>query len=421
MKQILTVFRFTFLDGIRKKAFIISTVIMAALIIILFALPALLDSSDNSAAPEIGTAESVQIEKSRPYTAYYIDQNGLIPGAVETLSAAFGNTRFIAGDTASIEDYRAEIAEDSDISLVEVVPGGDMPFVSVVTKDFMSGLNAQNVARTLSGLYVADALSQYNLPEEALALARAQLPYGASVAGTMNVSGYALGLALIMLIFFAVYFYGYGVSMSVANEKTSRVMETLVVSAKPSRILLGKCLAMGLVGLMQFAGMLLLAFGCYTLFVPEGATLFGMPLSLDAFTTRSALLILVYFILGYALYAMMNAVCGATVSKIEDLNSAMMPAMFVALGGFYLAYFAMVAGSGGALEKLAIYLPFSSPFAMPFKLLNGVVPTQEVLISIALLIVATVLVSLLSIKLYSASVLHYGKRLKYKELYKTKL
>ena len=65
------------------------------------------------------------------------------------------------------------------------------------------------------------------------------------IAGQMDLSGYALGLILTVLMFFAIYYYGYGVSMSVATEKASRVMETLVVSAKPSRLLIGKCLAMG--------------------------------------------------------------------------------------------------------------------------------------------------------------------------------
>ena len=70
------------------------------------------------------------------------------------------------------------------------------------------------------------------------------ISYTTVPAGKMDVTGYSLGIVLTLLMFFAVYFYGYGVAMSVASEKTSRVMETLVVSAKPSRIF-GKCVAMG--------------------------------------------------------------------------------------------------------------------------------------------------------------------------------
>lgn len=147
--------------------------------------------------------------------------------------------------------------------------------------------------------------------------------------------------------------------------------------------------------------------------------LFGAPLSFAAFTPGVAALVVVYFILGYILYAVLNSVCGATVSKIEDLNTAMMPVMFVALISFYLAYFSAIAG-GGALETVAMYLPFSSPFLMPFLLLNSEVPAGAVAGSITLLVAMIAVVLYLSVRIYSASVLHYGGRLKWKDAYRTK-
>mgnify|MGYP000594530332 FL=1 len=70
----------------------------------------------------------------------------------------------------------------------------------------------------------------------------------------MNLTEYVVGLLLTFVMFFAVYYYGYGVAMSISSEKTSRVMETLIISAKPSKILIGKCLAMGVLGLLQLVG-----------------------------------------------------------------------------------------------------------------------------------------------------------------------
>jgi ABC-2 type transport system permease protein len=142
---------------------------------------------------------------------------------------------------------------------------------------------------------------------------------------------------------------------------------------------------------------------------------------LDAFTTESAILLIVYFILGYALYAVMNSVCGASVSKIEDLNSALMPVMFISLISFYLGYISAAYGSEGTISKIATYLPFSSPFILPFKLINGNYTATEVGISTALLVVSIVIVAYISTRIYSASVLHYGKRQKLVDLYKTKL
>lgn len=236
----------------------------------------------------------------------------------------------MAIETASGEqlaDIRAEIADDGAVAAVVITDSGEgIPYLTILTRDFMTTtLSSSTVAELLSEAYVTAQLADRGVDADTIALARMTLSYSSEIAGTLDLTGYVLGIVVTMLVFFAIYYYGYGVAMSVATEKTSRVMETLIVSAKPSRILLGKCLGMGALGLCQYAGILAFAAICYRIFISDDFTLMGMPLSLSAFTPASALFMLVYFILGYALYAMLNAVCGAMVSKIEDLNSAMMP------------------------------------------------------------------------------------------------
>ena len=206
--------------------------------------------------------------------------------------------------------------------------------------------------------------------------------------------------------------------MSIANEKASRVMETLIVSAKPSHVLIGKCLGMGLLGLAQLSAFLLAAVAGYLLLVPKDFTIMGMPISLSAFTFSSAVLVLLYFVLGFALYAVMNAVCGALVDKIEDLNSAMMPVAFISMISFYVGYFTAISDTAGIISKFAVYVPFTSPFVVPFKILNSDIPASDIAISIALLLAAVVVVAWFSARLYTASVLRYGKRLRIKELYR---
>ena len=119
----------------------------------------------------------------------------------------------------------------------------------------------------------------------------------------------------------------------------------------------------------------------------------------------------------------MNAVCGASVSKIEDLNSAMMPVVLIAMVSFYVGYFAAISGSGAdsMLQKVAIYIPFCSPFIVPFKILNGDVPMMDIMLSIAALLAAIVVIAAVSIRIYTASVLHYGNRLKLKDMFRMKV
>ena len=70
------------------------------------------------------------------------------------------------------------------------------------------------------------------------------------------------------------------------------------------------------------------------------------------------------------------------------------------------------------LHKVAIYIPFCSPFIVPFKILNGDVPTMDIILSLAALLAAIIIIAALSIRIYTASVLHYGNRLKLKDMFK---
>ncbi|MBS5570861.1 MAG: ABC transporter permease [Clostridiales bacterium] len=421
MKQIGIIMQYTFNDAIRKKAFKISTIIVVLLIALLCALPRVIasfDDGDNSAEEEQTAAASYAGK------CYYIDDQNLIPGGAEALKSYFTNTEILTGSGESLDQYKDEIGEDGTVSAIVITKSetSAVPGIQIITKDFMSGISGDGAAEALTEAYVSDLLTAQGVAPETIELTKTKLTYESQMAGSMNLSGYIMGILVTVLIFYAIYYYGYGVSMSIATEKTSRVMETLVVSAKPSHILIGKCLGMGLLGICQFVIVLLSGVLFYKLFIPENFALMGMPLTLDAFTYKSAILIGVYFLLGYALYAVLNAVCGASVSKIEDLNSAMMPVMLVAMLSFFIGYFTAISGSGSSLfQKIAMYVPFCSPFILPFRLLNGDVAALDITISIALLIAAIIIITIISIRIYSASVLHYGKRMKWKEMYKTKI
>lgn len=412
MKQILTVFGFTFRDAVKKKAFIISTVIIMVLLLIITSLPRIIEAFSDD--------ENID-DEYEGYTCYFIDENNLIEKGLDTLITALPGADIFPGEADKLDEYKGYVLDDKKTTVVNVIKKDELPFIKVMTKDFMSGLPGDYVAEVLSQTYAINTLYELGLDDNAIAISQTELQFEYELAGDMNISGYTVGILLTMLIFFAIYYYGYGVAMSVATEKTTRVMETLVVSAKPSRILIGKCLAMGVVGLIQFSGIIAFTALCVKILIPDDFMIMGMPLSFSAFTTKTALLIILYFILGYTLYAVLNSVCGATVSKIEDLNSAMMPVMLIALASFYLGYMSAVTGVEGVLQKVSMLLPFSSPFIVPFKLLNGSVATVDIILSILLLVIFIVVITYVSIRIYSASVLHYGKRQKLPELFKTKM
>lgn len=422
MRDILTVFRFTLRDGARKKAFWVTTIIVLVLIVGICCIPRVMELFSGGSTPEPGTeapgsSTGEPVEKTE--TCYLIDEQQLIPGAAEALAAALPQADVIAGEESQLDSYKAEAEEDGSIYIVQVLPSeqGALPKVQFYVHDILSGAPTDTVTAVLKTTYVSQALQSAGVSADMAALALSDMTYDMAIVGKMDMSGYILGILLTMLTFFAVYYYGYGVAMSVASEKTSRVMETLVVSAKPSRILVGKILGMGVLGLLQMLMFLVVGALGYTLLVPEDFTIGGMPLALSAFTPASAVLILVYFLLGYVLYAVLNSVCGATVSRTEDLNAAMMPTVFISLIAFYAAYMVMFIPNEAA-KRIVTYIPFTSPFLLPFRLLNETVPATDIAISLVLLVVCIALVALLSIRIYSASVLHYGQRLKLKDILK---
>lgn len=411
MKQMFTVFGFTLRGAVKKKSFAISTAIILILIVVLCtALRISYNNNDGAKNEQINIIEDKGI-------CYYIDEANVIPGGREALSAVFKNMEFIPAKTSQRDSLTEKAKDDSKLSIISISEKDKIPQIEIISKDFMSGIPASAVSQILGKAFQGLILMQSGLDPQTAALAMTDPVVTSTYASERDTASFLIGILITMLMFFAIYFYGYGVSMSIATEKTSRVMETLVVSAKPSVILVGKCLAMGTLGLIQLGMILTVGTVCWSTLIPEGFTLMGMEISFSGITPSMMLIMVLYFILGYALYAVMNAVCGASVSKIEDLNTALMPVMLVCMASFYLGYFAALVPNSGALQRVAMYIPFSAPFIVPFRLLNGEAAAGDIVISVLLMLAAIAAVTALSVKIYSASVLHYGKKLRLKDVF----
>ncbi len=411
MKQFFTVFKFTFLDAVRKKAFKISTAILLALILIACMIPRAIgwfSPEGSQTGEETETYESAG-------RLLLLDEAGAIESAEEYLSVIGYNVTQIP--SAKTEQAEQAILDGSADAFIKITASAFVPEVDIFIKDFMHAPSTDAIQTQLNSAWRAGELKKLGASEEILNVSVTSVPVYEQALGSMDLTGYTFGIIASMLMFFAVYFYGLSVANSVAMEKTSRVMETLVVSAKPSAILLGKCAAMGAAGLAQMAGVILYGVIMYNALVPEGTMIFGMQLSFAGVTPVNLIIIILYFLLGYALYALLYAVCGATVSRIEDISPALMPVSLISMISFYVGYFTSIMGNAsGAIEWIARYIPFCAPFGMPFRLLNGSVTVSQCAISLSAMLVAIALASGLSIRLYKASIMHYGNRLKIKDL-----
>ena len=229
------------------------------------------------------------------------------------------------------------------------------------------------------------------------------------------------------------------VSNSVANEKTSRVLETLLVSTSPETIIYGKTVAMGIlsVGQMLFLGLVaIISIGknmnieiskYFNSFINAASkfnfkSFFKAEYDLEFSNIIIFLLIfyvlfslVLFFVFGYLFYAFICAIAGASISRAEDIQIVNGPISIIAMLAFYASVFttSMPNTSWAPIVK---YLPFSSAFSMPVNILNGTTNLNEITISLIILILATIWLSFVTIKIYKPVVFNYGNRVRFKDL-----
>jgi ABC-2 type transport system permease protein len=223
-----------------------------------------------------------------------------------------------------------------------------------------------------------------------------------------------LATVLIVLIFVTLTVYGMWVATSVAAEKSSRVMELLISAATPRELLVGKVLGVGGAGLTQY-GAIIVPAALVVLFQDRIATTFlgpsplGPEAPIDGLTLPILGAFLVFFTLGFILYALLYAAAGSLVSRQEDVQQLALPLSLISMG----SYIAAVAGLGSIGSSLTIFLsfvPFSSPFVMLSRIMLGRVEPWEVVLSLAILVVSSVLILRMASRIYATGVVLYGQR-----------
>ena len=221
-----------------------------------------------------------------------------------------------------------------------------------------------------------------------------------------------LGIAFVVLIFITLVIYGMWVASGVAAEKSSRVMELMISAASPVQLLVGKVVGLGLAGLTQYVAILVPALAILLLqdrlavlaLGPSGA---GEPLV--GLTLPLLGIFLLFFVLGFTLYALVYAAAGSLVSRPEDLQVVSLPLSVISMAG-YLVAIAVLGGASGTLVQVASFVPFWSPFVMLARVMVGRVEPWELTLSLALLVVGIAVALWLAIRVYSAGVLLYGQR-----------
>ncbi len=328
----------------------------------------------------------------------------------------------------SFPHYQIKVTTDRVEQVKEQVKSGKAKYALVLSDTsytyYVNGLvmadsNVATANSAVKDLYQLKMLRRHGLSaEQAGQVMTVQIKPNVQNLGKDQTKNFYSAFIMIYALYVAVMTYGQMVATNVASEKSSRAMELLTTSASPVAMMFGKVIASCLAGLTQLVGI----FGSALLFYNlNRASWQGNQMINSIFNVPPDLLLymILFFLLGFFIYGMMFGAVGSLVSKPEDIGSVAMPIILVFVIGFAVVMSSIEDPNNAIGMKICSFVPFTSSMAMFARVAMGSVSTGEIALSIAILVVSTVLIGVLAAKIYRAGVLMYGTRPKLRTIWRS--
>ena len=398
MKQFGKILTFELKHFFKNKIFVGVTIFLVAAIAAVMFFPriiALFETEDTSDSP----AElSVMLVKADD------------PAQADMVKQAFA---------AALAGYDVQITDESNDIIKNKITSGDAECAFVMTDAVsytyyvnnlsMYDRNTEIANRVLQQIYQMNAMIDGGMTvEQATDVMNIQISSQVEDLGKNQMESFFYTYIMIFALYMVILLYGQMVATNVATEKSSRAMELLITSAKPTSMMFGKVLASCLAGFIQ----LVVVFGSALLFYNLNKSYWGNNMIIDSiFNIPPGLFVymLVFFILGFLIYAFLYGAVGSTASKLEDINTSVMPITILFVVAFIVIMISMSSGNvDNTIMKVCSFIPFTSPMSMFTRIAMITVPWYEIAISIAILVGSTVGIGLLSAKIYRVGVLMYG-------------
>jgi ABC-2 type transport system permease protein len=424
-----------FKNRVTQRSFKISTAVILILIIIGSFVPtivAYISSVSNSQtkvvvvnnAGTIAGMNNVALQK-------YINAtlNGSTPGQSTSTKPAYSiNT--VTTDATSNLQKQVKDGSTGVLLVLERTPGQDVQYTYYTNANPVSDSNVSNVQGVATQLAILDRASRLGLTPDQTSKLFAQPQFSVvNVGQSQNnrstsdiVAGYILAYAGIILIFMSVYLYGVTVANGVAEEKGSRIMEILVNAATPFQLMTGKIVGIGAAGLAQMTAFVVVGISALLLQNPIKAALIGnnsgaLNLNITGSSITLLLLLLVYFILGFLLYATLFAAMGALVKRQDEVQNAIQPLTWLFMIGYIVSFFGIY-NPDATWVKVISYIPFWTPTTMLMRIGVGSATWWEILLTIVIMIVSIFVCAIFAARIYRFGVLMYGQKPSMRQLFK---
>jgi ABC-2 type transport system permease protein len=433
VNKILAVVRREFLERVRTRAFLIGTLLFPILMGALFVLPILLERRATApkrialvdgATGDVGARVADALSNARRegpdgaqgalrYVITRVEAAGRITEVRDSLVP-------LTGVTGDAQGYDGILVLDDD-----KVSTGRIPYLGVnvgspadmrkLETTLQTSLRFERLKRAGVDPYLAmPAFRDVDLQTEKVAAGKLTGESGGSSFFLAYIMGFVLYLAMVL--------YGVQVMTSVVEEKSSRIAEVLASSLSPFQMMLGKVLGVGATGLLQLSiwggtAMVL------TTYRGPLAKLFGASsqavsaMKLPEIRPDLLAVFLLFFVLGFLLYAAAYAAVAALCNTPAEAQQANGPVTMCILAGF-VAMFALLNEPGGTLARTLSLIPLLAPFVVPVRYSLGPIPLPELALSAALLLAAMLLVVWVAGRIYRVGILMYGKRPKLAEVWR---
>jgi len=412
MNKMFVIFRREYRDIVKKKSFVIGTILSPLIMLAIIYLPALL----------------VTRETTNPIEFTLVDMNS---GLWEKYADAFGGT-FPDGRPRYIVEYL--IADSSGLeelkrSLNQRIENGTLAFYLVVPPDVISKGQVERYARNMgrfadiemvnrvfSKMVIQERLAAFNVPpEQADHLARDVYisfnQVGAEISRKSEKQffmQYLTSLAFVLLIFGAVIGYGQHLLRAVLEEKTTRIVEVLVSSCSPFEIMMGKIFGLGAASITQLAAWAVIGIGLVML--GSSSTFFaGIIASARTLSYGFFLSFAIFFILGYFFYAALFALFGSIVSSEKEAQQFIGPITMILMVPMILGMAIVQNPYAGWITLLSL-IPLFTPTLMIMRCSLTPIPTVQIVLGALILLASTIILGWISARIFRVGILLYGKR-----------
>ncbi|AVR35022.1 MULTISPECIES: ABC transporter permease [Bacillus cereus group] len=394
----------TYWDRVRTKIFIGMTLLLIGGGIFLFSFPTLVQKFS-------GEKEKAKVVFISEVPNVTVDQSNL--------SKALPEWDWSLGDKTKLNQYKQELLDKKVEALFILKEGaGAEPVLDYFMKLDNPKL-IQSAQVFVQNQYFQSAVVKQQLSEEAVKSLTMNVQATKQNLNNEETSSFLLVYLLVAIMYLAITSYGNAIATAVASEKASRVMEVMVTKVSPVHMVFGKILGVGLASLTQ----LFIFFFSMALYIKSGIfkvsdSFFGVNIDVNMITGEHAAYFLLYFVLGYFVYAALFAVFGSMVSRPEELSGTTMPITLILMGSLVVELLVVLDNPEGLVSRVTSYVPFTAPISMIVRIINGSVSGMEIAASILVLLSSISLVSLFAAKVYPKGILRSGKSLKLFQLLK---